>query len=320
MRTLAAFALALPLLAAPPFTIEQVLSAPFPSDMTASPKGDAVAWVQDAKGVRNIWVAREPEWQGAPVTRFSSDDGQEIGDLAWKADSSAVFFTRGGGLNGRGESPNPRNDPAGVKQEVWMAAAGEAHKVGDGHSPAPAPDGLSVAWISGGQIWSCLLSREARPAQLVHARGTASSLVWAPGEPRLAFASDRGDHGFIGVYDAAEKTLTFLDPSVNSDEHPAWSPDGSEVAFVRIPADRLAGLYGAKRTGQPWSIHVANAKTGQGREIFRAREGMGSVFWPIASARQLMWSADGRVVFPWEADGWLHLYSIVTAKGAGGAA
>ncbi|HEX4276243.1 MAG TPA: hypothetical protein VHZ74_12860, partial [Bryobacteraceae bacterium] len=50
--------MAAPGLPAPAFTIDQVLSAPFPEDLTVSPAGDAVAWVQDAAGIRNVWVAR----------------------------------------------------------------------------------------------------------------------------------------------------------------------------------------------------------------------------------------------------------------------
>ena len=36
-----------------PFTIEQVMSAPFPDELTAAPAGGAVAWVSNARGVRN---------------------------------------------------------------------------------------------------------------------------------------------------------------------------------------------------------------------------------------------------------------------------
>jgi hypothetical protein len=41
------------------FTLEQVLSAPFPAELTVSP-GGGVAWVANARGVRNIWVAEPP--------------------------------------------------------------------------------------------------------------------------------------------------------------------------------------------------------------------------------------------------------------------
>jgi len=42
------------------FTIEQAISAPFPSDLTASPAGGKLAWTLDERGARNIWVAEAP--------------------------------------------------------------------------------------------------------------------------------------------------------------------------------------------------------------------------------------------------------------------
>ena len=48
-----------------PFTLEQVMSAPFPSELVAAPAGGKVAWVFDASGGRNIWVAEPPDYKGA---------------------------------------------------------------------------------------------------------------------------------------------------------------------------------------------------------------------------------------------------------------
>ena len=39
------------------FTIEQALSAPFPTDLVAAPVKDRFAWVYNAEGKRNIWIA-----------------------------------------------------------------------------------------------------------------------------------------------------------------------------------------------------------------------------------------------------------------------
>jgi len=39
------------------FTIEQVLGAPFASDIVAAPAGREFAWVSDACGRRNVWLA-----------------------------------------------------------------------------------------------------------------------------------------------------------------------------------------------------------------------------------------------------------------------
>src|SRR5574341_1442243 len=76
--------LALCVLLAPPvaaqqgFTLEQVMSAPFPSDLTAAGRGGRFAWVQDDRGMRNIWVAEAPGYQGRQLTRYAEDDGQEL--------------------------------------------------------------------------------------------------------------------------------------------------------------------------------------------------------------------------------------------------
>jgi dipeptidyl aminopeptidase/acylaminoacyl peptidase len=309
VRITAGFLLALPLLAAPPFTIEQVLSASFPSDLVASPKGDAVAWVLNAQGVRNVWAAHAPDFRAAPLTKFAADDGQELGGIAWKHDGTAVVFTRGGDPNAHAEFPNPRSNPSGVQQEIWIASfAGAPRKLGDGQGAVISPDDATVAWVVNNQIWSMPL-KGGLAAQLIRARGTAREPVWSPDGTHLAFISDRGDHAFIGVYDVRDKSLRFLDPSVDTDQSPVWSPDSRQIAFIRTPAEPDAFPWGAKRTGPPWSIRVADAHSGAGREIWRALEGTGSVFWPMSAPAQLLWSARG-IVFPWERDGWLHLYVV----------
>src|SRR5665213_328042 len=160
--------MALPLFAAQSFSLDQILSTPFPDRLLASPKGDAFAWVLDVSGVRNVWMARAPGFQGIPITKLSADDGQELGELAWTQDETSVIFRRGGPVNGRGEYPNPTSNPAGVREEIWIAPiTGEARKLGDGHAPSVAPDGSSVAWIYGGQVWSAPLNGSHPPAQLI---------------------------------------------------------------------------------------------------------------------------------------------------------
>ena len=317
MRTiLAAFLSCAVLSAAPAFTIPQILGSPFPENLTASPHKDAIAWVQMEKGVRNIWIARAPDYKASVATRFTADDGQEISELAWNAAGTAIYFTRGGGPNGHGEIPNPRSVPTGIKQEVWiLSLPGDASKLVDGHSPAPSPDGTIAAYVQGGQIWGIGTAPDAKPTQLVHARGSAEDLAWSPDGKRLAFTSTRSDHNFIGVYSTVEKSLSYLDPSVDRDQSPAWSPDGKQLAFVRLPSGRYVSQWGPKRTGQPWSIRIADPLTGKGRELWRSNEGMGSVFWHMVSDNQLLWTANGRIVFPWEGDGWLHLYSIPATGG-----
>ena len=57
-------------------------------------------------------------------------------------------------------------------------------------------------------------------------------------------------------------------------------------------------------------------KTGSARQVWMADAGFGSVMQGIAAENQLLWGAGDRLVFPWEKDGWLHLYSVPASGGS----
>ncbi len=301
------------------FTLEQILSAPFPSDLTAAPAGGTVAWVLNQQGVRNVWVAEAPDYRGRALTSYGEDDGQQISSLRWTPDARMIVYVRGGAPNSKGVIPNPTSNPAGAERAVWMVAlsGGAPQRLGKGHSPAVSPRGDRVVFLRKGQVWAVSLPMggKAKPVHWITARGSAHSLRWSPDGSRLAFVSNRGDHSFIGVYDVAGKTLRYLDPGVDNDLSPTWSPGGDRIAFLRIPASEELTLFGPKREAQPWSIRIADVRTGQGREVWKARRGHGSVFHRMVAKSQLLWAEGNRLVFPWEGDGWLHLYAVPVEGG-----
>jgi dipeptidyl aminopeptidase/acylaminoacyl peptidase len=303
------------------FTIEQVLSAPFPTELTAAPAKGMFAWVFNAEGKRNVLVA-EPASGGngysvRRLTNYSQDDGQDVGELAWTPDASAIVYVHGGDFEfPKREYPNPARLAAGVEQEVFVVpvSGGEPRKIGEGHSPAVSPKGDSVAYVFKGEIWLAKLDGSEKPEQLIHELGENSSLRWSPDGQSIAFVSARGDHDFIGVYSLGSKTVNYLDPSTDRDQEPVWSPDGSKIAFIRIPS-KFSLVFAPERTGPPWSIRVADVATGKGHEIWKADPGQGSVFRGIVADNELMWGAGDRIVFPWERDGWTHLYSVPAPGG-----
>ncbi len=299
------------------FTLEQVLSAPYPSDLTAAPSSGAVAWVFDTRGSRNVWVAEPPEYRGRAITEYSGDNGQEITDVAFTPDGRSIVYVRGGEPNRSGEIPNPSSDPVGSTQSVYVVslAGGAPRLLGEGGSPAVSPKGDRVAFVLKDKVWWAPLDGSEKASQAIVARGTCGILRWSPDGSLLAFVSRRGDHSFVGVFDPAGKKVRYLDPTVDVDGEPAWSTDGRRIAFLRIPASRQEILR-PRREGPAWSILVAEVSTGKARQAFRADAGRGSVFRGISAKDQILWADGDRLVFPWEKDGWTHLYAVPASGGA----
>jgi dipeptidyl aminopeptidase/acylaminoacyl peptidase len=309
------------------FTIEQVLSFSFPEpdSMISAPKGDRVAWVSNTLGRRNIWGAEAPQWTAHPITHYTLDDGQEITQCEFSADGGLIVFVRGGEQNREGELPDPDSDPAGVDQAVWTVSwsGGAPHKVDLGHAPRISPrSSASTGWIAyekEGKTWIASLPA-GKPTE-IYTRGENGEIEWAPDGKRLAFVSNRASHSLIAIYDAGKKSITWVSPTVDRDTTPRWSPDGTQIAFMRIPA---AGGFGAGAGGRGgrgggggrggrggggagtpiWIYDVAKD------EAHRAFVVAGGIGGSLAVQHDVMnWGADGRIVFASEEDGWNHLYS-----------
>src|ERR1700722_7918265 len=142
------------------FTLEQVLSSPFPSELTTAAQTNRVAWVFNAKGERNVWVADGPAFvrSARQLTPYTGDDGQPISSLRLTPNGKTVVYVRGTELNEQQESADPRHDVQQPKQQAWSKSVeseeaprllGEVSCEDEGCEDIEiSPDGKWAAWAS----------------------------------------------------------------------------------------------------------------------------------------------------------------------------
>ena len=298
-----------------PLTIAQIASAPFPAQLIASPRAGTIAWVYNERGARNVWVAQPTpagSYAARRLTPYTGDDGNEITGLAWSGDGKSIVYTRGGAQGG--EIPtNPMSLPAGAAAgAVWAVSVngGAPRWLSDGTQPAASPDDDRVILLRAGQPWIVRVQGGEKAAPLFIDRGRVSSLRWSPDGARLLFVSIRREHSIVGVYDFTDRSIRWMVPGIDFDDHPVWSPDGKRIAFVRIASDTVVP-FTSQRACTPWEFWVADVGSGQGKAIWRADRGVGSCFRELFNSRDsIFWGAGDWLVFPSEKTGWVRLYGI----------
>ena len=296
-----------------PFTLQQILSAPYALSLTAAPAGGQFAWVENAEGRRNLWVGG-PKESARQITPYSEDDGQDLDGLAWSPDAASIAYSRGAETGADGKPANPAHLQRATPVEVWvvsLAPNSQSVLLGEGHSPVFTRDGHNVLFVHAGQIHIADLATPSAH-QLVFDRGSASSLTLSPDGKLLAFVSHRKDHSFIGLFDLNAHTLRFLSPSTGSDFAPKFSPDGRQIAWLREPFTEAPEFAANRVSAYPWSIQIADVARGEAHTLYapKANE-RGSVPPHLSSGGpRLFWATGGRLLFFSEADGWVHLYSI----------
>jgi dipeptidyl aminopeptidase/acylaminoacyl peptidase len=328
------------------FTLEQVMSSPFPTELTAAKQANVVAWDFNEKGAENVWIGRAPDYVGRQVTHYSGDDGQHIASLQFTPDGRTIVFARGSELNGVARSANPLSLPAQPKQQVWAADAdtGTPHLLGDMGCEEEgcediqiSPDGRYAVWEAKHELWMAPVSGGTGTAkQLTDVRGELSWPQWSPDGKRIAFRVDRKSHSLIAVAEVAPNLdqafaapesasattkkdqppllaiVHYLAPSTERDLFARWSPDGKQIVFVRI-AGQENKLPLIPLRPNPWALWVADTNSYTAKEIWHSGTTIRDSLPPFAG-ESLQFAGD-RIVFVSEQTNRNHLYSIPASGG-----
>ncbi len=301
-----------------PFTVDQVLSAPFPTNLVASPAGSTIAWIFNERGVRNIYVASGPDFAARKLTPYTDDDGQELTSLTFSRDGRTLVYVRGGdhGSNWPAEGnlmPDPASSPIQPKLQVWAIAAsgGAPRLLGEGDDPAISPTDDRVAFVRDRRIWIAPLDGSKPAEQAFFARGSSESPTWSPDGTKLAFVSNRDDHSFIGVFTDAAHPIQYIAASTSRDSDPRWSADGRALVFVRQPGRGGVPKPPLQPQPAPWSIWIGN--TDSAREAWKSGRALVDSLPRTLGEANLHWAANDTIVYLSYQDGWPHLYSVSAA-------
>lgn len=304
------------------FTLEQVMSSPFPTGLTSAAKANRIAWIFNSKGERNVWVADAPGFEARQVTHYQGDDGQDIFSLRLTSDGKTIVYARGSELSREGSVANPVSEVKEPKQQVWAAEveSGQPRLLGDmGCNEEDcediqiSPDNRWAVW-SGGKhhLWITPVQGDRPARQLTELRGEESDPQWSPDGRHLAYQSNRRDHSFIVVLDIKEDSsaagVHYLSPSADRDFAPRWSLDGKQIAFLRTAgAENHLALIPLRP--RPWAIWLADATSGQAHEVWHSGKEMNDSLPPFA-AESFKMDSGGRIIFCSEMDGRNHLYML----------
>jgi len=142
------------------FTVEQVLSSPFPSNLVAASRLGRVAWVFNAKGSRNVWMADIPSFAARSVTHYSGDDGRQSPACALPR-MDALWCTCVVAKPMKSDESRIHQRRIVAQQQVWaIDADGDSPRLlGDmgcgeeGCEPLNSPDGQFAVWATRKQLW-----------------------------------------------------------------------------------------------------------------------------------------------------------------------
>ena len=204
--------------------------------MTADAR--SLYYVSDRGGAENIWMRAMPGSPGTAgldagrkVTTFT--DGRVLFP-SLSANGRVMVFEREFGVWTFDPTTRvARQVPIRLKGASAVPVS-ERQRVTNGFSDlAVSPDGRKVAFVARGILFAASAKDAGDATRVTTLPGIVSQPVWAPDSRRLAYVAARDGAQRLYLYDFVSNQETTLTRGAGVDISPVFSPDGTQMAFLR---------------------------------------------------------------------------------------